>query len=136
MGTILALHQQDLPKIQISVDEKSWPYPSEQELPGAINGFLMVAEGAFKSISLSGEIDNLIQLVKPDENTKEVKRSKEVIALLSQIIHRYPTAISRTLNTAPATNSNSIVPSEPELPIEVLYMEGLNSTNPVDMIIK
>lgn len=136
MGSILALHQGDLPKIQISVDEKSWSYPSEQELPGAINGFLMVAEGAFKSITLSGEIDRLIELVKPDEVSRSVKRSKEVTALLSEIIHRYPTAISRTLDTAPATHSNSIVPSGPELPIEVLYMEGLNSTNPVDMIIK
>jgi hypothetical protein len=130
MGTILALHQQDLPKISISVDEKSWPYPSGQELPGAINGFLMVAEGAFKAIALSGEVDNLIQQVTSD------KPSKEILADLSQIIHRYPTPISRTINTAPVTSSNSVVPSSPELPIEVLYLEGLNSTNPVDMIIK
>jgi len=130
MGTILALHQQDLPKISISVDEKSWPYPSGQELPGAINGFLMVAEGAFKAIALSGEVDNLIKQVTSD------KPSKEILADLSQIIHRYPTPISRTINTAPVTSSNSVVPSSPELPIEVLYLEGLNSTNPVDMIIK
>jgi hypothetical protein len=130
MGTILALHQQDLPKISISVDEKSWPYPSGQELPGAINGFLMVVEGAFKAIALSGEVDNLIQQVTSD------KPSKEILADLSQIIHRYPTPISRTINTAPVTSSNSVVPSSPELPIEVLYLEGLNSTNPVDMIIK
>jgi hypothetical protein len=130
MGTILALHQQDLPKISISVDEKSWPYPSGQELPGAINGFLMVAEGAFKAIALSGEVDNLIQQVTSD------KPSKEILADLSQIIHRYPTPISRTINTAPVTSSNSVVPSSPELPIEVLYLEGLNSTNPVDIIIK
>jgi len=130
MGTILALHQQDLPKISISVDEKSWPYPSGQELPGAINGFLMVAEGAFKAIALSGEVDNLIEQVTSN------KPSKEILADLSQIIHRYPTPISRTLNTAPVTGTNSVVPSSPELPIEVLYLEGLNSTNPVDMIIK
>ena len=130
MGTILALHQQDLPKISISVDEKSWPYPSGQELPGAINGFLMVVEGAFKAIALSGEVDNLIQQVTSD------KPSKEILADLSQIIHRYPTPTSRTINTAPVTSSNSVVPSSPELPIEVLYLEGLNSTNPVDMIIK
>lgn len=130
MGTILALHQQDLPKIQISVDEKSWPYPSGQELPGAINGFMMVAEGAFKAIALSGEVDNLIQQVTSD------KPSKDILANLSQIIHGYPTPISRTINTAPVTSSNSVVPSSPELPIEILYLEGLNSTNPVDMIIK
>jgi hypothetical protein len=130
MGTILALHKQDLPKISISVDEKSWPYPSGQELPGAINGFLMVAEGAFKAIALSGEVDNLIKQVTSD------KPSKEILADLSQIIHRYPTPISRTINTAPVTSSNSVVSSSPELPIEVLYLEGLNSTNPVDMIIK
>ncbi|MBO3461020.1 hypothetical protein G7B40_040550 [Aetokthonos hydrillicola Thurmond2011] len=130
MGTILALHQQDLPKIQISVDEKSWPYPSGQELPGAIKGFMMVAEGAFKAIALNGEVDNLIQQVTSD------KPSKDILAYLSQIIHRYPTPISRTINTAPVTSSNSVVPSSPELPIEVLYMEGLNSTNHVEMIIK
>lgn len=130
MGTILALHQQDLPKIQISVDEKSWPYPSEQELPGAINGYVMVAEGAFKSITLSGEVDNLIEQVTSD------KPSEDILTYLSRIVHGYPTPISRTLNTAPITKSNSVVPSEPELPIEVLYLQGLNSTNPVDLIVK
>jgi len=130
MGTILALHQQDLPKISISADEKSWPYPSGQELPGAINGFMMVAEGAFKAITLSGEVDNLIEQVTSN------KPSKEILANLSQIIHRYPTPIERTLNTAPVTGSNSVVPSSPELPIEVLYLQELNTTNPVDMIIK
>lgn len=130
MGTILALHQQDLPKIQISVDEKSWPYPSDQELPGAINGYVMVAEGAFKAITLSGEVDNLIEQVTSD------KPSEDILTYLSQIVHGYPTPISRTLNTAPITKSNSVVPSEPELPIEVLYFKGLNSTNPVDLIVK
>lgn len=130
MGTILALHQQDLPKIQISVDEKSWPYPSGQELPGAINGFMMVAEGAFKAIALSGKVDNLIEKVTSEDS------SKNILAYLSEIIYGYPTPISRTINTAPVTSSNSVVPSSPELPIEILYLEGLNSTNPVDMIIK
>ena len=130
MGTILALHQQDLPKIQISVDEKSWPYPSGQELSGAINVFLMVAEGAFKAIALSGEIDGLLQEVTSD------KPSKEILANLSEIIHRYPTPIERTIRTAATTSSNSVVPSSPELPIEVLYLEGLNSTNPVEMIVQ
>jgi hypothetical protein len=138
MGTILALHQQDLPKISISVDEKSWPYPSGQELPGAIHGFLMVAEGAFKAISLSGEIDNLLYNTEIENNKqkKVLKPSNEILVTLSQIIQRYPTPISRTINTAPVTSSDSVVPSSPELPIEVLYLESLNSTNPVDMIIK
>lgn len=130
IGTILGLHQQDLPKIQISVDEKSWPYPSEQELPGAINGFMMIAEGAFKSIALSGEMDSLINEVTSD------KPSKDLMVYLSQKIHGYPTPINRTINTAPRTDSDSVVPSDPELPIEIIYMEQLNSTNPVDMIIK
>ena len=130
MGTILALHKQDLPTIQLSVNERPWTYPSGQELSGAINGFVMVAEGAFKAIALSAEVDNLIKQVTSDTP------SEDIIANLSQIIHRYPTPISRTMSTAPNTKSNSVVPSSPELPIEVLYLEGLNSTNPVDMIIQ
>jgi len=131
MGTVLALHQQDLPKIQISVDEKAWSYPSGQELPGAINGFVMVTAGAFKSIALSGYMDDLLK-----EMATSNKPSKEILSYLSEIVHGYPTPIARTLNTAPRTDSSAIVPSDPELPIEVLYMEGLNSTNPVEMIIK
>jgi hypothetical protein len=70
------------------------------------------------------------------EQVTSNKPSKEILANLSQIIHRYPTPIERTLNTAPVTGSNSVVPSSPELPIEVLYLQELNTTNPVDMIIK
>lgn len=133
MGTILALHQQDLPKIQISVDEKPWSYPSGEELPGNIKGYLMVAEGAFKCITLSGEIDTLIE-----KAALENKASKEIFTYLSEIIPKYPTPIYRTINTAPVTSSSAIIPSNPELPIEILYMEGLNSSADkfVDLIIK
>ncbi|GJD19163.1 hypothetical protein RIVM261_041190 [Rivularia sp. IAM M-261] len=132
MGTILALHQQDLPKIQISVDEKPWSYPSGEEIPGDIQGYLMVAEGAFKSITLSGEIDTLIKKVTSKQP------SKDILTYLSEIIHKYPTPIHRTINTAPVTSSSALIPSNPELPIEILYMEGLNSSpdKPVDLIIK
>lgn len=130
-GTILALHKQELPKIQIIADEKTWPYPKEQELPTQkLRGYVMVAEGAFKAIPLTGEVDNLMQ------QTTSNKTSEEILTYLSQIVHGYPTPISRTLNTAAITKSNSVVPSEPELPIEVLCLEGLNSESPVDMIIK
>ena len=94
----------------------------------------MVAEGAFKSITLSGEIDNLLQQVSAPGKT-----SKDIITLLSQIVARFPTKISRTLITANDTSSNAIVESKESKPrpIEVLYMERLNSMgNPVDMIIK
>lgn len=132
MGTLLALHQEDFPGIQISVDEKPWSYPKggEPELPGAVNGFLMVCEGAFKSIPLSGAIDDLVKEVTSN------RRSKEIMSNLSQMVHGYPTPISRTLDTAPATDSSALIPSDPELPIEYLYMQQLNSTNPVEMIIK
>ncbi|BAY66426.1 hypothetical protein NIES22_65650 [Calothrix brevissima NIES-22] len=133
IGTVLAQHNKKLPKIQISVDDKPWSYPKsgDQELPGALNGFIMVAEGAFKSIALSGEIDDFLQLVTSH------KESDEIIKNLSKIVHRYPTPISRTLNTVSVTSSNSVVPSDPELPMEVFYIEGLNSSNnEVEMIVK
>lgn len=136
LTTVLSNHQKDLPKLQITIDKfekKTWNYPSsgDQTLPGDINGFLMVAEGAFKSMTLSGEIDNLLQQI-----TGSGKTSKDVIALLSQIVARYPTSISRTLDTASRTDSNAIIPSTPELPIEILYMEKLNSSNRVPIIIE
>lgn len=131
-GTILSLHQQDLPKIQISVDEKPWSYPSGEEIPGDIQGYLMVAEGAFKSITLSGEIDTLIKKVTSKQP------SKDILTYLSEIIHKYPTPIHRTINTAPVTSSSALIPSSPELPIEILYLEGLNSSpdKVVDLIVK
>jgi hypothetical protein len=139
-GTILSLHQQDLPKIQLSVNEKPWSYPSGDEIPGHIQGYLMVAEGAFKSIALSGEIDNLINKV----ISKQL--SKDILRYLSEVVQKYPTKsvskaeskFSRTINTVHDTWENAIIPSTPELPIEILYMEGLNSNTDkvVDLIVK
>ncbi len=137
--TFLSNYKEVLPQLQLTLDEKSWSYPpsNDEDLPGAVEGFLMVAEGAFKCVALNGEIDNLLQDI-----TGEEKTSKDVIMALSKIVSRYPTSITRTLNTATRNDSNSIIPSTPELPIEVLYMEKLNNTektdntDSVDMLLK
>ena len=126
IGTILSLHKKNLPKIQISADEKSWPYPpGGEDLPGEIKGYLMVAEGAFKSIALSAEMDTLIDKI------ASTGTSEEILTYLSEVVQSYPTRIQRTLETVSVTHSNAIVPSNPQLPIEVLYMKGLNSSGEI-----
>jgi hypothetical protein len=49
---------------------------------------------------------------------------------------RYPTPISRIISTVFVSNSDFIVTSSKELLLAVLYLESLNSVNPVDLIIK
>jgi hypothetical protein len=132
IGTIVGLHSQPFPKIEISVDEKLWSYPKlgKDDVEGALKGFIMVADGAFKAISLSAEIDTLCEL------SGQEKNHDEIISYLSQVVHSYPTKLSRTLSTVSDTQNNSIILSDPKLPIEILYMEGINKDNSVPLIVK
>lgn len=132
LTNLLSSHNQPCPEIKISVDEKNWTYSksADPNLPGAVEGFIMVAEGAFKSIALSGEIDDVLK-----QNSAAVP-SEEIMVYLSKIVQNYPTPIKRNLITVANTKSDSVVPSSPQLPIEILYLEHLNSINPVDLIIR
>lgn len=132
IGTTVALHNEKFPKVEISVDGKSWSYPKggEDDVEGNLKGFVIVADGAFKAMELNSNIDKLCELSGQQTNTDEVMN------YLSQVVHKYPTKLCRNLNTISNTKDNSIVLSEPNLPIEILYMEGINSDNPMPLIIK
>ena len=128
--TILSEDGNPLPKIDILMNNHTWSYPppGNTSLPGAIKGFAMVADGAFKSIALNSAIDEWLDVDTNDTST--------VITKLSQVVGDYPTSISRTLNTAHVVNKDSVVQAEPDPAVEILYMGKLNSINPVDPIIK
>jgi hypothetical protein len=132
IGTICGLHNQFFPKVEISVDGKLWSYPDSNQGggQGALQGFVMVVDGAFKAIPLSVEIDTLCELIGPQGN------NNAIISYLSRLVHSYPTKVSRNLSTVSNTQNNSIILSDPKLPIEILYMEGLNEVNPVPLIFK
>lgn len=131
---LLSKHRDELPIIKISSSKHgTWQYPEAgaEDLPGELQGFAMVCAGAFKSIALSSEIDEYYQFAESQPEQQGGK--KAIIAKLSKAVHEYKPF--RTLSTVTMTDQDSVVSVPSDKPIEVLYLEKLNSEGYVKPII-
>ncbi len=123
-SNILANHEEDSPKLEVTVNKQKWSMfdtPSPSKKP--YRGYAMVCSGVFKQMSLSAEIENWHKLV------LGAKDAVDVLDALSAIAERRGRALdgqqlfTRTLQSVDVTDDNSVVRAEGELPVEVFYAQ-------------
>ncbi|GEM_PF-1791394 len=116
----------------------NWVYfgTHPQPLPGIVDGFVMATQGAFHSIDLNMGISNWINYA---GKTEMIVSELSKIAHRGKIMSRKRDEVSkpfiRTVETADLTNVDSVYPESGERPKEILYLTGLNTSNPVPPIL-
>jgi hypothetical protein len=106
----------------------NWVYPpaGSTALPGDAVGYVLVAQGAFKAIDLSSELDDWY-IPAAAQVTHE-----QFAARLAALAHRAASQrLSRNLETAHDNDHNAVIHASPDMPVEVLYLKDLNTINPV-----
>jgi hypothetical protein len=130
LGSILAKDGQVMPGLSIAVQSRpAWTYfpAGSRDLPGNVRGYVMIAQGAFKAISLGRDIETWH--IAPNTLSPE-----EVAERLTEVVHR-ASSLRRTIEIADETMHDSVIPSSPDGPIELLYLDNLNDRNEVPSLI-
>jgi hypothetical protein len=104
-------------------EPKDWKYFDPNVGCGNIRGYVMIAEGAFKAIPLTGKIEGWLP------QGGQTFSTQELVERLSQIVFD-STPFQRTLDTVDETEKGGFVVSDPPLPIELCFLTGLNDTFP------
>ena len=130
LATVLSNDKKVMPPLAITVQKRpAWNYfPKDAKtFAGDVTGFVMVAQGAFKAIDLGAELASWH--VPPSKTSTE-----QIFDRLTGLVHRFP-RLRRTLDSASSTLDNSIVPVMPAVPVEVMYLNNLNTRNEVPALI-
>ncbi len=132
LSHILSGDNKVMPPLKLKVQSRpDWTYfpTGVKTFPGDVKGYVMVAQGAFKAIDLSSELESW-HLQGPSGPTEEVL----VADRLADLVHRAG-KLRRTLETCDDTKHDSVIPASPDGPVEVLYLDSLNNRVKVPALI-
>ncbi|RKZ92309.1 MAG: hypothetical protein DRR19_04600 [Candidatus Parabeggiatoa sp. nov. 1] len=112
--------------------DKAWSYFDGGTLPwkGAVNGFVMVCQGAFKAM----ELNNLYAKDWQQNGGAFSPNNQTILQELVRITHN-STRFTRTSETVDITNDNAIHPGSGDGPVEILYLGSLNSRAKVEPLL-
>ena len=99
-----------------------WKYFSGKKgkLRGEINGFVMVCQGAFKSMDLNLSLAEWLQ------GGSFVQNQQTILRELVRLTHN-STRFTRTTETVDVTNDNAVYPGSLDAAVEIVYLDQLNS---------
>jgi hypothetical protein len=109
-----------VPALSVDLTNGQWSYFGQANLPGQVTGYSMVAQGAFKSIAVSSELE--AWLLSANVTTRDVH--DRLAAVVNACMRR---RLQRDLETVDDTGNNEVVAASPDGPVEVLYLDGLNT---------
>ena len=99
--------------------ENKWDYFQTRDIPlnpQGVSGFVMVTQGAFKSMSFSLNLDHWLDYTDTESLTKP----------LVELAHQ-ATPMIRSIENVDINNKNSVYASSPDGPVEILYLNNLDS---------
>lgn len=136
LSAVLSHNKQVMPTLTINSAKPggktaappAWPYfPQDvRRFPGDVTGYVMIAQGAFKAIPLPK--------LRSWHVTADNTSPEELFERLAELVHSAP-RLKQTLDTAADTKDNSVIPPKASLPLEVLFLNDLNTVNPVAPLI-
>jgi hypothetical protein len=107
---------------------KEWTHfdaPPPAVLPAAVEGYVMVTQGAFKAILLGSQLDDWHMTAKKGWN------AERICDQLAAILPQYP-PFERNLETVGESAADAVVrPPADNLPVEVLFLNNLGSKTAV-----
>lgn len=110
---------------------KAWSYfDGNLPLKGAVNGFVMVSQGAFKEM----ELNNLYAKDWQINDGAFTHNNQTVLQELVKIAHN-STRFTRTTESVDITDDNAIHPGSKDGPVEILYLGDLNSKGQVEPLL-
>jgi len=119
-------------KLTRSVDggeRTEWEYFNNPPLPTtAVRGFCMVAQGAFKNIELNATLDHWVDANSGADPIETIGDH------LSRIVYAHP-PFKRTLATAYDTRNDSIIQTDSQPALEVLFLKNLNASAQVPRLL-
>lgn len=130
---IIQANTKEIPTLTIKSDWHggSWdfPNPAEEARDTALEGFVMVAEGAFAALPLSAGLDSTVE-----EDSWLFSRSAgapPILKRLSELVYSYPTeslqgGLRRYLFNAKNSAQTSVIPTTRDNPFEVLHIRNMN----------
>jgi len=117
-----------MPTLSVSTGtEQTWSYfDGDRPWKGAVNGFVMVCQGAFKAMEL-----NLCLADWRQNGEVFTQTNQTILQELVRITHN-STRFTRTVENVDETTDNAIYSGSLDGPVEVLYLGNLNSREKVD----
>jgi hypothetical protein len=130
MGSMLAKDGNVMPQLSINVQARTaWTYfpSSARNFPGNVYGYVMIAQGAFKAIGLGRDVESWY--IEPNSLDPGAIADR-----LAETVHR-ASSLRRTLETAAETKHDAVIPPSAAVPVELLYLDSLNSRNDVPSLL-
>ncbi|MEK8020866.1 MAG: hypothetical protein VSS75_028685 [Candidatus Parabeggiatoa sp.] len=108
---------------------QAWSYfDGNLPWPGAVNGFVMVCQGAFKAMELN------LYAKDWQQNGAFTPNNQTILQELVRVSHN-STRFTRMVETVDITNDNAISPGSLDGPVEILFLDNLNSRTQVDPLL-
>ncbi|MEK8021617.1 MAG: hypothetical protein VSS75_032475 [Candidatus Parabeggiatoa sp.] len=105
----------------IAEEEKEWHFfQGATPWPGAVKGFVMVCQGAFKTMDVNLCAEDWLQGGAFTQNDNTL--FKELMRTTHQ-----SSRFTRTVETVDETTETAVFPGSDDGPVEILYLDGLNS---------
>ena len=120
-----ALHFERQPP---GVGGPKWSYFAGSPLPGNVDGYAMVAKGAFQAMPFNWGLRKWNDLKDPGFNPADI------MDRLWSVIHG-STEFRRTLHSASDTLRDSVFKVNADIPVELLYLENLNAGQAVPRMV-
>ncbi len=124
VSNILATQSEEpqiMPTLTVTTDVGQWDYfQGATPWPGAVNGFVMVCQGAFKTMDVNFCAEDWLQGAAFTQNDNTL--FKELVRTTHQNPH-----FTRTVETVDDTTKTAVFPGSLDGPVEMLYLDGLNS---------